>query len=271
MEKDIENLTASVAKLLESATVANTNIAALGERLKKVEEKKVPTKPEPTQGSDGQVSLDDDLPDEQAGPIQGHPGPGNLPLVTTAGGFQAEYEAVRDGLKGVQLPTGWKIKLGKRGVKKEDIPQYEVIEKCTNYTETVLKILGTAQQLQQSDISDIINVLRAELQHLEDKYSLLIVRAKHSKEVATYYEMYNEGTSGLSDRHRKNLKMALDTAPPLPPPPPPSRNDHRGGYSGGRGRGRYFHGNEGRGQRNDTYAQLSNKQLPSTRPNQDNQ
>ena len=123
-----------------------------------------------------------------------------------------------------------------------------------------LKILGSHAEgdLPQQDMNDVITVLHAQQQFLEDKYSSLIVKARHSKDVASMFEMLNAGTSGLSDRHRENLTLAVQTQPGPQRPERDNNTSYRQrGRSGFRGYSR---------RPDQVYNQATNRNFPSNRP-----
>ena len=112
-------------------------------------------------------------------------------------------------------------------------------------------------------------ILLSQLQFVEDKYSTLIVKAKHNKDVASLFELYNSGTSGLSERHRQNLALAVRTAPTAQ-----SQGYSRDNQQSRQRSGRFFSHNFGRGsdqsRRPDTYNHMLGRGLPTSRPQQNN-
>ena len=140
-----------------------------------------------------------------------------------------------------------------------------MVDKCNSFIETSLKFLGSAQGegIPQSDANNLATVLLACQQFLEDKYSHLLVKGKHSKDVATMFELLNAGKSGLSERHRSNLTLAVQTAPPQLPTPQTSQTSRQGS------RNRYFHNNKQDKRSSDTYNNIANRSVPSNRPNND--
>jgi len=284
-EEETKKIDGNIEKLFQAVSIVQDNVSSIMSSLDNAGASDPPSDPpsqtNPRFGATGdpRTPRHADSGEDDSSNLTGLLGAGPGPQQATASvavDYQAEYGVIKDSVVGIQLPKNWKLKESRRGVKKDDIPVFEVIKDCARYTETALKILGygpaSTQGLAACDVQAVITTLLAELQFLEDKYSALVVRSKHSKEVASMFELYNAGTSGLSQRHRQNLVMAVQSAPRQDQPQP--RETHQQGQRPQRGRpnfqhrpwqDRNYHGN----QRQDTYSGMV-RGIPNTRPNNQN-
>lgn len=259
----VEKISVAVDKLTD-------NFGALAIRLKDIEDKL--GRKSDNQGAgianSGQVTEDH---------LEKTPGPGGSNTFTAGDilsksgknrldkfdNLQAEYHSIDSSLVGVQLPVEWTINCkSKKGIKREDHNCQETISQCASYVSTALKILGSyvGSDLPRQEVQDVITVMRAQQQFLEDRYSNLLVKGRHSKEVSSMYEMLNAGTSGLSERHRENLAIAVQTSGSTGGNTQQSTRDYQPRFRNRRYR-RY--------DQNNSY-QYYNKGFPPSRPSEDN-
>lgn len=120
--------------------------------------------------------------------------------------LQDAYASVKDCVNSVQLPEGWKVWESLKGICKENKDAFYVVKDAARYSETALKYLLTldpdTEPISKQDICNLVVILRAQLELLEDKYATLRVKsATTNKAVGTLFMSQLAGTSGLSQRH----------------------------------------------------------------------
>ena len=172
-------------------------------------------------------------------------------------GLQDAYVSVKDGLNHVTLPEGWKIRESLKGISSQNKDAFYVVKDAARYSETALKYLLTLnpdeEPVSKQDICNLVVILRAQLELLEDKYATLRVKsATTNKAVGTLFESQLAGTSGLSQRHLDTWNVVSQLASHGGF----DRDDHR--TSRGRGRGRPYWRGRGKGNYHGSYQNRGN-------------
>ena len=82
--------------------------------------------------------------------------------------LQEEFEVIKDCTSNIRLPAGLKVPSSREGLRRENQPLFNVIQKCARFAETSLKILSTFPEGRQ-DIHDLIVVQTAMIKYLTDE------------------------------------------------------------------------------------------------------
>ena len=125
----MEELSAAVRALSDRFTVIESSVSAINDRLD-----------EPIAGRRHVAPIAQ--PEQAAEPTE----PKN-PEGFEFGSYsdlQAELRSVREGVSKIKLPQDLVVGDSRAGVGKNDLPRFQVIQRCARFQETVLKVLSTS-------------------------------------------------------------------------------------------------------------------------------
>ncbi len=162
--------------------------------------------------------------------------------------LQEEFEVIKDCTSNIRLPAGLKVPSSREGLRRENQPLFNVIQKCARFTETSLKILSTFPEGRQ-DIHDLIVVQTAMIKYLTDELCAVLVSGvfKPQSGVGKAFRMLQRNQAFADSSNVAVLRDASQIAPALMNQQQQQRFPDRGGYQ----RGGYRSNNSrGRGQLN---------------------
>lgn len=86
---------------------------------------------------------------------------------------QGEFNAIRDSVQAIRLPSDLKLNDNRAGIKRVDQPLANVVSKSAKFVETSLKLLSSVdgRQVSQEDIHKLYSVLVAHIRFLQAEQS----------------------------------------------------------------------------------------------------
>jgi hypothetical protein len=104
--------------------------------------------------------------------------------------IQGEFQALRDSLARIQLPSDLKLNDSRQGIRRNDHGTLNVITKCARYNETLVKLLTTIDpgtEVLQSTSDQLFVIAYAQNRFLQDEYASLIVNSQFDSNTAKLF------------------------------------------------------------------------------------
>lgn len=170
-------------------------------------------------------------------------------LLSSSDDTQGVFASIKDSVSKIKLPPALRLTDSTRGVKRNDQPFANVIQKCGRFAETSLKILLTIKEkdnrVSDDTLFELWQTQVAQIRFLQEELSSLLVQGQFNPEVTRLYRTLQKHTSGFTPESLNLLEKATTIAAAN------TRNnysrDHRGrGFHGGR----FHYSNRGRGNYN---------------------
>ena len=186
---------------------------------------------------------------------------------------QEQFNAVKQTVEKVILPTHLKLHESRSGIKKEDQSTLNVISKCGRYVETILKLLSQATEEEPVDIEPIYTCLYANIKYLQEEYSALLVKGKFDDSTAHLFRALQKGNSGFDASCLQNVRVAAELSSIsnryIPQAPHATRGRGNRGYSYNRGfqRGRGYNRDY---RREDVFSSFTSKPRFPSKPSTEN-
>ena len=95
-------------------------------------------------------------------------------------------------------------------IKRKDQQTLNVISKCGQYVETVLKLLSQSKENQPLDNEPILTTLTAYIHYLQDEYSALLVKEMFDDSTARLFLSLQKGNSGFDQQSINNVRIAAE-------------------------------------------------------------
>lgn len=182
--------------------------------------------------------------------------------------LERNFDTIKETLKSVKLPNHLRVFDYKTGITADCQATNAVIGKCARYTETGLKWcammrhkLASGETIDLADIDIIQQVLQAEVNFLQGKFSTLIVKSSFDKDVSKFYELLNKGNSAFDDQSIRHLQAAVELQNART-----RQNTVQPQVQRGRGRGGYGQYRFGQNRGRDVFNQFSQRGFPQRRP-----
>jgi hypothetical protein len=177
----------------------------------------------------------------------------NLTETDTAGAvsqqqdIQEEFRAIKDALQKIKLPADIKGDDSKQGIKRQELSKAHIITKCSQYCETIFKLLLTLEPgkvLSQEDLDDLYTIVVANIRYLQEERGLVLVNSSLGPGVGGIYRNFRRNTTVFPPEALDALTAAVTLHSSNS-----SSNTHnqsnryrggfRGGYRGFRGNSNY--------------------------------
>ena len=176
--------------------------------------------------------------------------------------IQAEFRNIRDSYCKVNLPGDVRLSTERSGIKRDDTQKLNIISNCARYSETVLRILASSnsESLSSELVQELSVCVYAQQRYLQDEYAILLVNSGFNSQTAKLYRQLQKNTSAFPPGALANLQAAATIAAAASS----VHSDPGHGHFRGRGnfRGRYHNYRSS----SDAYASMLQSNIPSTRP-----
>ena len=129
------------------------------------------------------------------------------PSAATAS-VDAEYQRIRCSVQSVRLPANLTLQESRQGVKREDLPLFNVLAKCARYTETMMKLCASADG---DSHENVFNVSYAMMKYIQDEYTALIVSSTFDPNVSRVFRSLQRNT-GFTPEAMEHLRSATTIA-----------------------------------------------------------
>ena len=154
---------------------------------------------------------------------------------------ESDYQRIKASVQSFRLPAELSLQEARQGIKREDIPMFNVLAKSARFSETILKLCAQATEDNQLQAEEVFSVACASIKYLQDEYAALVVNSSFDPNVSKLFRALQKNT-GFSQETMEQLKNAATIASAYRP-----QQSARG--RGGRGRGLYRGGGDNRGGR----------------------
>lgn len=109
---------------------------------------------------------------------------GSLSVPTAS--VDAEFQRLRSSVQSVRLPSNLTLQESRQGVKREDLPLFNILAKCARYTETTMKLCARADG---DSHEDVFNCMYAIIVYIQDEYTALIVSSTFDPSVSRVFRL----------------------------------------------------------------------------------
>lgn len=147
--------------------------------------------------------------------------------------INSEYQAIKSSVQSLKLPQELTVPTDRSGVKKTDLPVFNIISKSARIAETGLKVLQ--RPVDTNRYEDLFNVLVTLIKFLQEEQAALVVQASFDPTVSRFFRTLQRGAN-FSEESLQNLRAAASIASVYRPTFNQNPNQ-RGGYrnsAGGR-------------------------------------
>ena len=134
-------------------------------------------------------------------------GASGSPSAPTAS-VDAEFQRLRSSVQSVRLPPNLTLQESRQGVKREDLPLFNVLAKCARYTETIIKLCARAEG---DSHEDVFNASYAMMKYIQDEYTALIVSSTFDPNVSRVFRSLQRNT-GFTPEAMEHLRSATTIA-----------------------------------------------------------
>ena len=148
----------------------------------------------------------------------------NISLSAPTPSVDAEYQRVRNTVQSVRLPPFLTLQESRQGVKREDLPLFNILTKCARHAETTLKLCANTEG---DSHEEVFNVMYSLIKFLQDEYAALVVGSTFDTNVSKVFRSLQKNT-GFTPEQMEHLRSAATIAAAYRPQSP------------ARGRGRGF-------------------------------
>ena len=142
---------------------------------------------------------------------------------------EADYLRVKGSVQSVRLPSDLTLQEARQGIKRDDLPLFNVLAKNARFTETLLKICANADKAPMN-AEDVFCVAYAHMKFLQEEYAALVVNSSFDPSVSKLFRSLQKN-SGFSQETMEQLKNAATIASAYRPQAQANRG--RGGRSRG--------------------------------------
>ena len=125
--------------------------------------------------------------------------------------LQAELRSVREGVAKIKLPQDLVVGDSRAGVGKNDLPRFQVIQRCARFQETVLKVLSTASATDPV-INQLTIVALAQTRYLPEEYTNLLVSNQFDDTTAQLFKTLQQNPAAFPPGAVENLQRAVTIA-----------------------------------------------------------
>ena len=265
MEK--ADLEANFKQITDQLASFSTTISSINDRVTAVENLSVGT---------GQVDPNSSVQQNQL-PHVADGGRGSTDVNTAAASYdivQHEYKKLQDKYLKTYLSPESKLHIERTGFRGEEARKLTVVQNCTKYSETILKILAASpsETLPKETVEEIAVCATAQQCYLQGVYANLVVHSNFDSQTAKLFSQLQRNTSAFPPSLLPTLQSAAAISASASQNTNQSQN--RGGYRGYRGgfnnrnfnnRGRGYQGHHSRGR----YPYQVDSSFPSSRPEDD--
>ena len=159
--------------------------------------------------------------------------------------LQKEFSAIRDTLQKVKLQSNCRLNESPMGIKKQDKPTFNVLQRNARYLETALKLIQVASS--DSKLSDIdFNqyliqlevVLRAGIDFNQQEYQALLVGSQFDPTTTKFFRVMQRSENCFTPQALVQLKLAAEITSASQHTQQQQRQPYNGGYRGGQARQR---------------------------------
>ena len=140
----------------------------------------------------------------------------------------AEFQRLRNTVQSVRLPPNLTLQESRQGVKREDLPLFNVLAKCARYTETTMKLCA---RVEGDSHEDVFNCMYAMIKYIQDEYAALIVNSTFDPNVSRVFRSLQRNT-GFTAETMEHLRSATTIASAYRPQPPARARGRGGGRHG---------------------------------------
>jgi hypothetical protein len=132
----------------------------------------------------------------------------------------ADFHRIRNSVQSVRLPHELSLHDSRQGIKRDDLPLYNLLVKSARFTETALKVLAnnggstaanSEESSQQNVFTDLFTVLYAHMQFIQEEYAALVVQSSFDPTVSRFFRSLQRN-SGFSAEAMDNLRSAASIA-----------------------------------------------------------
>ena len=131
-----------------------------------------------------------------------------------------EYEALKDPLSKVLLPSGCRINDNKSGINSKDKEQAASLWRSGHFVETGLKLMSEVQKNwgnwdQVGDhLDNVLLSLTAHMRYIQEEYTSLQVGVQYSNQTKQVFKSLQRNTSNLNPEGIENIKTAVSITEP---------------------------------------------------------
>ena len=147
---------------------------------------------------------------------------------TPTASVDAEFQRLRNSVQSVRLPPNLTLQESRQGVKREDLPLFNVLAKCARYTETTMKLCAPADG---DSHEDVFNCMYAMIKYIQDEYAALVVSSTFDPNVSRVFRSLQRNT-GFTAETMEHLRSATTIASAYRPQPPARARGRGGGRHG---------------------------------------
>ena len=136
------------------------------------------------------------------------------------------------------MPADLTVQDSRQGIRRDDLPLYNVLAKSARFTETIFKVLSNPNHRTNEDIFAICS---AQIKYLQDEYASLVVSSTFDPTVTKFFRQLQRNT-GFSGESLEHLRSAATIAAVYRPQTQRGRgrggqDQRRGGFFQYSGRG----------------------------------
>ena len=131
--------------------------------------------------------------------------------------LQKEYSAIRDTLQKVKLQSNSRLNESPMGIKKQDKPTFNVLQRNARYLETALKLLHVASsdsKLSEIDFNQYLAqleiVLRAGIEFNQQEYQALLVGSQFDPTTTKFFRVMQRSENCFTPEALVQLKLAAE-------------------------------------------------------------
>ncbi len=177
--------------------------------------------------------------------------------------LQGEFQAIKDTLQRIKLPSDLKLNDSRRGVKATDRPMFNQICKSARYVETALKLLGSIDRQSDTfdvDLQNLFLVVKAHIKSLQDEHAAVIVQGQFDQTTSRFFRSLQSNSSVFTPTALEQLRNAAAITAASQTHSQQGQNYQRSPYRGrpwgSRNRGRGGH---------DAFSSFYNRPFPTGR------
>ena len=134
-----------------------------------------------------------------------------------AADLQRQYEAVKDSVSRIDLPSFLKVNDSPAGIKQENKSALCILSKSAWYSETGLKLLSfektnNCYSLSEEDMNAVYCCFASCCNFLQAEYANMVVRCNFDEETSRIFNNLENNTSVFSDQSLQNIRIAAELA-----------------------------------------------------------
>ena len=126
--------------------------------------------------------------------------------------INADYQSIVDSLQKIRLPSSLKVNIGQgRGIKRDDQPMVNILRKCGQFAETLIKLLSqlSEDKVTEEDLKDLFVLALTQLRYVQDKYTVVTLQGTFGKKVANLYENIEHNPGAYRQQNLEAVRAAV--------------------------------------------------------------